>query len=128
MAKKYVSRTLWNTIDDRYSILRTKLEFVSSIVFHTHFPSGKRMSKQAKPRNVATLLYRTKLGYLSSIAFHTVLVAKKYVSRTVSNTIDDRYSIWRTKLEYLSAIVFNTVLVAGGYVKASKTKKCGYLA
>ena len=65
------------------------------------------MSKQAKPRNVATLLTRAKLEYLSSIVFHIVLVAKKYVSRTVWNTIDDRYSIWRTKLEYLSAIVFH---------------------
>ena len=50
------------------------------------------MSKQAKPRNVATLLNRAKLEYLSSIIFHTVLVAKKYVSRAVWNTIDDRYS------------------------------------
>ena len=37
------------------------------------------MSKQAKPRNVATLLNRAKLEYLSSIVFHTVLVAREYV-------------------------------------------------
>ena len=37
------------------------------------------MSKQAKPRNVATLLNRANLEYLSSIVFHTVLVAKEYV-------------------------------------------------
>ena len=29
------------------------------------------MSKQAKPRNVTTLLKRAKLEYLSSIVFHT---------------------------------------------------------
>ena len=50
------------------------------------------MSKQAKPRNVATLLNRAKLEYLSSIVFHTVLVARECVLRTVWNTIDDRYS------------------------------------
>ena len=54
------------------------------------------MSKQAKPRNVATLLNRAKLEYLSSIVFHTVLVAGEYVysvaTRTVWNSIDDRYS------------------------------------
>ena len=50
------------------------------------------MSKQAKPRNVATLLNRAKLEYLSSIVFHTVLVAREYVRRTVWNTIADRYS------------------------------------
>ena len=33
------------------------------------------MSKQAKPRNVATLLNGAKLEYLSSIVFHTVQVA-----------------------------------------------------
>ena len=48
------------------------------------------MPKQAKPTNVATLLNRAKLEYLSSIVSHTVLVAKKYVSRTVCNTIDER--------------------------------------
>ena len=50
------------------------------------------MSKQAKPRNVATLLSRAKLEYLSLIVFHTVLVARECVRRTVWNTIDDRYS------------------------------------
>ena len=50
------------------------------------------MSKQAKPRNVATLLNRAKLEYLSSTLFHTVLVARECVLRTVWNTIDDRYS------------------------------------
>ena len=50
------------------------------------------MSKQAKPRNVATLLNRAKLDYLSSIVFHTVLVARECVRRTVWNTIDDGYS------------------------------------
>ena len=75
------------------------------------------MSKQEKTRNVATLLNRAKLEYLSSIVFHTVLVAKKYVSRTVWNTIDDRNFIWRTKLEYLSSIVFHTVLVAREYAE-----------
>ena len=62
------------------------------------------MSKQAKPRNVATLLNRAKLGnvatllnrakleYLSSIVFHTVLRTHSLATRTVWNTIDDRYS------------------------------------
>ena len=77
------------------------------------------MSKQVKPTNVATLLNRTILGYLSSIVF---------VSRTVWNTIDYRYSIWRTKLEYLLLIIFHTVLVAREYVKTNKTKKCGCIA
>ena len=49
------------------------------------------MSKQAKPRNVASLLNRGKLEYLSLI-FHTVLVVRECVLRTVWNTIDDRYS------------------------------------
>ena len=106
VAKKYVSRTVWNTIDDRYSIWRTKLEYLSSIVFHTVLVE-ENMSKQAKPRNVATSLNRAKLEYLSSTIFNTVLVAKQYVSMTLWNTIDERYSIWRTKLEYLSSIVFN---------------------
>ena len=52
----------------------------------------ENMSKQAKPRNVATLLNRAKLEYLSSIVFLTVLVARECVLRTVWNTIDDRYS------------------------------------
>ena len=85
------------------------------------------MSKQAKPRNVVTLLNRAKLEYLSSIVFHTVLEAREYVRRTVWNTIDDRYSIWRLKLEYLSSIVFHTVLVAREYVKTSKTKNVATL-
>ena len=52
---------------------QTGVSIIGSI---RHCPSGKRiMSKQAKPRNVATLLNRAKLGYLSSIVFHTVLVA-----------------------------------------------------
>ena len=127
VAKKYVSRTVWNTIDDRYSIWRTKLEYLSSIVFHTVLVA-RNMPKQGKPTNVATLLNRAKLEYLASIVFHTVLVAKKYVSRTVWNTIDDRYSIRRTKLEYLSSIVFHTVQVAREYAKTSKTNKCGYIA
>ena len=68
------------------------------------------------------------IEYLSSIVFHTVLVAKKYVSRTVWNTTDDRYSIWITKLEYLSSIVLHTVQVARENGKTSRTKKCGYIA
>ena len=53
---------------------------VSTIDSIPHCPSGRRiMSKQAKPRNVATLLNRAKLEYLSSIVFHTVLVAREYV-------------------------------------------------
>ena len=39
------------------------------------------MSKQAKPRNVATLLNRAKLEYLSLIVFHTALVAREYALR-----------------------------------------------
>ena len=59
------------------------------------------MSKQAKPRLVATLLNRAKLEYLSSIVFHTVLVASGFLllvltyslaTTAVWNTIDDRYS------------------------------------
>ena len=50
------------------------------------------MSKQAKPRNMATLLNRAKLEYLSSIVFHTVVVTRECVRSTVWNTIDDRYS------------------------------------
>ena len=61
------------------------------------------MSKQAKPRNVATLLNRAKLRnvatllnrakleYLSSIVIHTVLRTHSLATRTVWNTIDDRY-------------------------------------
>ena len=60
LAKTYVSRTMLNTIDDRHS-------------------TQENMSKQAKPRNVATLLYRAKLEYQSSIIFHTVLVVREYV-------------------------------------------------
>ena len=64
----------------------------------------ENMSKQAMPRNVATLLNRArlrnvatllnraKLEYLSSIVFHTVLRTHSLATRTVWNTIDDRYS------------------------------------
>ena len=41
------------------------------------------MSKQAKPRNVATLLNRAKLEYLSLIVFHSVLVAREYTCMSV---------------------------------------------
>ena len=58
--------------------MENKLDYLSSIVFHTVLVA-KNMSKQAKPRNVATLLNRAKLEYLSSIVFHTVLVAGEYV-------------------------------------------------
>ena len=37
------------------------------------------MSKQANPRNVATLLNRAELEYVSLIVFHTALVAREYV-------------------------------------------------
>ena len=57
---------------------RAKLEYLSSIVFHTVLVA-KEYVKQAKPRNVATLLNRAKLEYLSTIVFHTVLVATEYV-------------------------------------------------
>ena len=62
------------------------------------------MSKQVKPRNVAillnraklrnvaTLLNRAKLEYLSLTVFHTVLRTHSLATRTVWNTIDDRYS------------------------------------
>ena len=73
------------------------------------------MSKQAKPRNVATLLNRAKLEFLSSIVFHTVLVggnmSKQAKPRNVATLLN------RAKLEYLSSIVFHTVLVAREYVK-----------
>ena len=49
------------------------------------------MSKQAKPRNVVTLLNRAKLVYLSSIGFHIVLRTHCLATRTVWNIIDDRY-------------------------------------
>ena len=49
------------------------------------------MPKQAEPRNVATLLNRAKMEYLSSIVFHTVLRTHSLATRTVWNTIDDRY-------------------------------------
>ena len=67
------------------------------------------MAKQAKPRNVATLLNRANLEYLSSIVLHTVLVAKEYVKiskkpKKVATLLN------RAKLEYLSSIVFHTVL------------------
>ena len=57
------------------------------------------MSKQAKPRNVATLLNRAKLRnvatllnrakleYLSSVVFHTVLRTHSFATRTVWKTI-----------------------------------------
>ena len=66
---------MWNTVDDRYSIWRTKLEHLSSIVFHTVLVARK-MPKQTKQTNVSIFLNRAKLEYLSSIVFHTVLVAK----------------------------------------------------
>ena len=69
------------------------------------------MSKQAKPRNVATLLYRAKLEYLSSIVFNTVLVAGEYV-KTSKKTKKVATLLNRAKLEYLSSIVFHIVLVA----------------
>ena len=56
---------------------QTGVSIIGSI---PHCPSGKRiMSKQGKPRNVATLLNRAKLEYLSSIVFLTVRVAREYV-------------------------------------------------
>ena len=84
------------------------------------------MSKQAKPRNVATLLNRAKLEYLSSIIFHIVLVAKEYVKTRKPRNVATLLN--RAKLDYLSSIVFHTALVAKEYVKTSKTKKCGYIA
>ena len=41
--------------------MENKLDYLSSIVFHTVLVTGEYMSKQAKPRNVATLLNRAKL-------------------------------------------------------------------
>ena len=47
---------------------------------------------RAKLRNVATLLNRAELEYLSSLVFHTVLRTHSLATRTVWNTIDNRYS------------------------------------
>ena len=47
---------------------------------------------RAKLRNVATLLNRAKLEYLSLIVFHTILRTHSLATRTVWNTIDDRNS------------------------------------
>ena len=56
---------------------KTGVSIIDSI---PHCPKWQEnMSKQAKPRNVATLLNRAKLEFLSSIVFHTVLVAGEYV-------------------------------------------------
>ena len=58
---------------------RTKLEYLSSIVFHTVLVAREYV-KTSKTKKCRTLLiWRTKLEYLSSIVFHTVLVAREYV-------------------------------------------------
>ena len=59
----YVRRTVWNTIDVRYSIWRLKLEYLSSILFHTVL-----------------------------VAREYVKTSKTLATRTVWNTIDDNYS------------------------------------
>ena len=60
--------------DVLFTIYKTELEYVSSIVFHTAI--RKIFQKRRKSRNVASFLYRgrTKLENLSSIVFHTVLL------------------------------------------------------
>ena len=60
--------------DVLFTIKKTELEYVSSIVFHTVI--RKIFQKRRKSRNVASFLYRgrTKLENLSSIVFHTVLL------------------------------------------------------
>ena len=60
--------------DGLFTIKKTELEYVSSIVFHTAI--RKIFQKRRKSRNVASFLYRgrTKLENLSSIVFHTVLL------------------------------------------------------
>ena len=76
------------------------------------------MSKQAKPRNVASLLNRAKLEYLSSIVFHTVLVVKECVRRTVWNTFDDRYSsfaLLSNVATFLSFALLNNVSTFLGF-------------
>ena len=50
------------------------MEYVSSIVFHTVIL--KMLSKEAKSRNVASLLYSGTTEYVSSIVFHTVMLNK----------------------------------------------------
>ena len=51
---------------------RKKLEYLSSLVFHTVIL--KCSEKGAKARNVASFLYSGKMEYLSSIVFHTVIL------------------------------------------------------
>ena len=75
------------------------------------------MSRQAKPRNVATLLNRAKIEYLSSIVFRTVIVARECVRRTVWNTIDDRYS----SFALLSNVATFLVLLVLTYSFATRT-------
>ena len=61
-----------------FTIKKTELEYVSSIVFHTAI--RKIFQNRRKSRNVASFLYRgrTKLENLSSIVFHTVLLKKTF--------------------------------------------------
>ena len=56
----------------RFYIEEKKLEYLSSIVFHTVIL--KMLRKGTKARNVASFLYSGKMEYLSSIVFHTVIL------------------------------------------------------
>ena len=64
----------WDIKECLFTIKKTELEYVSSIVFYTAIL--KIFQKRRKSRNVASFLYRgrTKLENLSSIVFHTVLL------------------------------------------------------
>ena len=64
-----------------FCIWRTKLDYLSSIVFHTVL-NAREYVKTTNPRNVATLLKRAKLEYLSLIEFHNALVARDCVKRS----------------------------------------------
>ena len=74
------------------------------------------MSKQAKPRNVATLLNGAMLGFISLKVFHTVLVARECVRMTVWNTVDDRYSsfaLLSIVATFLSFALYNVATFLG---------------
>ena len=98
---------------------RAKIEYLSSIVFHTVLVASECVRKT---------MWNTIDDNYSSFALLSNVA--KFLSFALLSNVTTFLGIacFDKKLENLSSIVFHTVLVAREYVKTSKTKKCRYIA
>ena len=106
--------TVWNTIDDRYSIFLYYVETKPHIFTFASSEDG------------FVTIQKTKLGYVSSIVFHTAIL-KIFRKRRKSRSVASFLYRGRTKLENLSSIVFHTVLLKM-LSKMAKIKICDFVS